>query len=178
MDDRSERSAIDGDAVAIFWQDFLSDSDRRSDTSVPDAWQFGDSTEMADSLLALVVGGPKRATAGSLADYEADDEPLPAVGDLAVLCDGAGLPRAIIETIEIRVGPLSSVDDQFAWDEGEGDRSRTYWLRAHTDYFTRRHHEIGAEMHADIAVVFERFDLLYPVSTGDRSSAENSSKSG
>jgi uncharacterized protein YhfF len=66
----------------------------------------------------------------------------------------------VMRTTDVRVGPLSSVDDQFAWDEGEGDRSRAYWLEAHTECFTRAFAARGHEMHADIEVVFERFELL------------------
>ncbi|MEQ8840836.1 MAG: ASCH domain-containing protein [Acidimicrobiales bacterium] len=85
----------------------------------------------------------------------------PTAGSNSVVCEGGGSPRAVIRTTDVRIGPLSSVDDQFAWDEGEGDRSRDHWLAAHTDYFTRSHERLGAEMHADIPVVFERFDLVY-----------------
>jgi len=80
------------------------------------------------------------------------------VGDYWVACDGSGLPAAVIRTTDIRVGPLSSVDHQFAWDEGEGDRSR--WLDAHTRCFARAYAAMGREMHPDIEVVFERFELL------------------
>ena len=37
----------------------------------------------------------------------------------------------MIETTDVRVGPLGSVDEEFAWDEGEGDRTRDDWLRMH-----------------------------------------------
>lgn len=95
------------------------------------------SVELADELIELVLRGQKRATAGSLAEYESEGAALPKVGDRWIACDGQGRPRAVIETTEVRVGPLSSVDEQFAWDEGEGDRTRADWLRSHTAYFTR-----------------------------------------
>lgn len=51
---------------------------------------------------------------------------------------------------------------QFAWDEGEGNRSRAFWLDAHTNAFTRMLTAMGRddEMHPDLPVVFERFELL------------------
>ena len=57
---------------------------------------------------------------------------------------------------------LVSHCEMFAWDEGEGDRSREFWLDAHTTAFTRGFAVAGRqdEMHPDIAVVFERFELL------------------
>jgi uncharacterized protein YhfF len=126
------------------------------------AYGFGDSAEMADELGLLVLHGPKRATAGLLASFDADDEPLPEVDDRCLVLGGDGRPLAVVRTTDVRVGPLSSVDDAFAWDEGEGDRSRTWWLDAHTRFFTRECAANGWEFTADIPVVFERFELVWP----------------
>lgn len=82
-------------------------------------------------------------------------------GDLSIATDGSMRPRALLETVEVRVGPLSSVDDQFAWDEGEGDRTRAWWLDAHTRYFERAFRRMGLEFHPDIPAVFERFVVLH-----------------
>lgn len=151
----------DRSAAAEFWQRYLA-SVGEADTEVPtDVASFGDSVELADELIELVLRGQKRATAGSLAEYESHGVALPKVNDRWIACDGQGRPRAVIETIEVRVGPLSSIDEQFAWDEGEGDRTRADWLRSHTTYFTRTHSALGIGFHPDIPVAFERFDVVY-----------------
>ena len=151
----------DPEEIESFWRRFTAAHPDRSAATMVAAWSFGDSPEMADELLELVINGPKRATAGALADYQADDEPVPSVGDLTVLLDGTSRPRAVIETTDVRVGPLSSVDVQFAWDEGEGDRTRDWWLDAHTRYFQRWFAKVGRPFHPDIDVVFERFELVH-----------------
>ncbi len=153
--------APDPAAVASFWARFLHESGSDQGLPVPPAWCFGDSAELADELVALVVHGPKRATAGALSDYEADGDPVPAVGDRSIVTDGTMRPRAVVEVTDVRIGPLSSVDEAFAWDEGEGDRTREWWLDAHTWYFTRRFASLGLDFHPDIPVVFERFAVLY-----------------
>ncbi|NNE12718.1 MAG: ASCH domain-containing protein [Ilumatobacter sp.] len=116
---------------------------------------------MADELAALVVTGAKRATASAVADYEHAGEPLPRTGQLAIVVDGRGRPRAVIRTVEVRVGPLSSVDDRFAWDEGEGDRSRSGWLRDHESFFRRYLPTIGSRFTDDLPTVFERFEVVF-----------------
>ena len=126
-------------------------------------YAFGDSAEMADELGQLVLLGPKRATAGLVQEFEADGEPLPRVGDRCVVAGGDGRPLAVVRTTDVRVGPLSSVDDQFAWDEGEGDRTRVWWLDAHTRYFSRQCARAGWDFSADVEVVFERFEVVWPV---------------
>ena len=147
--------------VAAFWARYVTAS--RADPSVPlpPSWCFGDTVELAHELIELVVRGPKRATAGAVAEYDADGELLPSVGDLSIVTDGAMRPRALLATTYVRVGPLSSVDEQFAWDEGEGDRTREWWLKAHTWYFSRSYARLGLEFHSDIPVVYERFAVLY-----------------
>ena len=147
--------------VAAFWGRFLATASLEASLPEPSVWCFGDTPELADKLIDLFLNGPKRATAGALAEYAADDDPLPEVGDLSIVTDGAMRPRAVIETTDVRVGPLSSVDDQFAWDEGEGDRSRQWWLAAHTRYFSRVFARMGLEFHPDIPVAFERFVVRY-----------------
>ncbi|MEO7979434.1 MAG: ASCH domain-containing protein [Sporichthyaceae bacterium] len=133
----------------------------------PPVSRFGDSVELADELLGLVTQGPKRATAGLVADFVAEREPLPRIGGHWVVCDGAGTPRVVLRSTELRVGVLESVDDAFAWDEGEGDRSRAYWLAAHRDFFARMCATRGTELTDDLEVVFERFRVVWPPALAD-----------
>ncbi|RLV55729.1 ASCH domain-containing protein [Aeromicrobium phragmitis] len=138
------------------WRDYLAaHPDYASESPVVD--QFGDSPELADALLELVLTGPKRATAGLATDG------VPAVGTHWVMTDGAGRERAVLRTTEVRVGRLDSVDDQFAWDEGEGDRSRDDWLASHRRYFRRVIDPAMSDDDLDaVSVVFERFELVWP----------------
>lgn len=74
---------------------------------------------------------------------------------------GDGRPLAIVCTTDVRVGPRSSVDDRFAWDAGEGDRTRAWWLEAHTRFSTRQCATMGLAFSEDVAVVFERFESSF-----------------
>ena len=121
----------DPSAVAEFWRTCLRQLPGLAGLPQPEAWAFGDSVAMANELASLVVEGRKRATAGLLAEYKAEGEPLPQLGDLSIVIDGSGAPACLIRTTDVRVGPLESVDEQFAWDEGEGDRTREGWLAEH-----------------------------------------------
>jgi uncharacterized protein YhfF len=123
---------------------------------------FGDSADMADELADLVVNGPKRATAGALRDYELDEEPVPQVGDHVVLIDGGKRPVAIWRTTDVEVKPLDQVTESFAWDEGEGDRSLTYWVDAHQRFFRRSAETNGWTYDDQIMTVFERFTVVWP----------------
>jgi len=129
-----------------------------------DVFGFGDSPAMATELIELVVEGRKRATASLLRWYEGE---YPVVGGFSIVLDGDEVPRCIILTTEIRIGPLSSVDDRFAWDEGEGDGSRDYWLAAHREFFHRAAAKENFRMHDAIETVFERFEVVWPLDIAD-----------
>lgn len=127
----------------------------------PPAWAFGATPEQADTLLALVLDGTKTATAGAQWDYEAASEPLPAVGDLSIVLDGRGHPRALIEVRQVDVVPFADVDAEHARLEGEGDLSLQYWREVHRTFFTEHAtHDQGFS--EQMPVVLERFRLLYP----------------
>jgi uncharacterized protein YhfF len=90
---------------------------------------------MANELLALILAGTKRATACLLRDVEAGAEAMARVGDHVVVLDGHDRPRAIWRAKTVEVKPLHQVDDAFAWDEGEGERTRDDWLAMPKRYF-------------------------------------------
>lgn len=125
------------------------------------AGPFGDHAELADELFDLVAQGTKRATVGAVADYDYEGVPIPDVGSRWIVVDGASRPRAVLRCTEMRIGPMSSVDDAFAWDEGENDRTRAGWLDAHTRFFCRYLPTIGVEFDPDLELVFQRFAVDY-----------------
>ncbi|MGL4288408.1 MAG: ASCH domain-containing protein [Phreatobacter sp.] len=116
-------------------------------------WSFGDSPELADELLGLVLSGSKRATCESLASCQANI--MPRVGEVSVILDGAGKPACAIETTGVALMRFGEVDQAFAFEEGEEDRTLASWREAHRGYFGRQ-----GTFSEDMQVVCERFKLL------------------
>lgn len=114
---------------------------------------FGDSPELADALLALVLAGTKTATC-----WAARDLGPSAVGQRSVVLDGRGAARAVIETVQIRACRFADVDAAFAYDEGEDDRSLPAWRAAHRAYFER-----NGGFAEDMPLWCERFRLVQPL---------------
>jgi uncharacterized protein YhfF len=162
-DVRTPPPPLDLDAAERMWRDYVAAHPARASAADEHPVErFGDSAELADELIDLVLHGPKRATAGLVADFAADGEPLPRIGGHWIACDGAGTPRAVLRTRDLRIGPIESVDDAFAWDEGEGDRTRADWLDQHRRYFTRTCAARGEQFTDEHEVVFERFEVVWP----------------
>lgn len=99
--------------------------------------EFGDSQELRDELVDLIVSGKKTATCGALAYYEEAGEPLPIIGEQFIVPNWNGQPNCVIETTKVDVRRFDEVDQYFARAEGEGDLSYDYWRDAHIDFFTR-----------------------------------------
>lgn len=164
MSDSGSPTALpEPDAVRVsgFWARARARGLAAPDAPVPTAEHFGDSPELADELLGLILHGPKRATAGSYDDYVQSGATIPHVGTYSIALDGRGVPRALLRTTDVRIGPLSSVDAEFAWDEGEGDRTRESWLRDHHRFFERYLPTVGLEYSPEMPTVFERFELVF-----------------
>lgn len=150
------------DQVEAFWETFgqteagIQRSGQRYAT-----WYFGDSSDMASDLAALVMAGKKTATCSLLWEYEFDKEELPRIGELSVITDGEGAPLCIIETTEVVIKPYDQVDESFAFDEGEGDQSLAYWREVHWHFFGRSCERIGRELNQAMPLICERFRLIY-----------------
>lgn len=71
------------------------DSIENTNKSYFECFAFGDSPEMADELLALVLTGKKTATVSVVLE----DEQTPSVGDLSLVLDGRGNPACVIKTV-------------------------------------------------------------------------------
>lgn len=123
-----------------------------------DAWQFGSSP---DELLKLVLDGTKRATASLHALYELEDEKVPQKGTYSVILDSDNNARCIIRNTKVIVQPYKDFDEEFAYIEGEGDKSLAYWQRVHTEFFNEESRQCNLEFTGDSLVVGEIFEVVY-----------------
>jgi uncharacterized protein YhfF len=110
-------------------------------------------TELRRELVAAVLRGEKTATAGLLAEYEAEGEQPDSVGDRCALLGYDDEPVAVVEVTESRVVAAGEIDEAFARDEGEGFESVEDWRIAHERFFER-------PIEPDTAIVAVRFRVL------------------
>ena len=157
----------DQDTINEFWKAFLSSQPEFSpwkNASIPPAWQFGLGDSMAQELADLVVAGEKRATASLFWEYERGDEMLPKPGDLSIILDGKNTPVCLIETTAVQIVPFNQVNERFAAEEGEGDKTLHYWKKVHWRFFKNiTCPEIGRKVSQIMPVVCEEFRKIYPV---------------
>jgi uncharacterized protein YhfF len=116
-------------------------------------FSFGDGSDLADSLLSLVLAGEKTATCWDAALGQQTE-----IGKLMVACDGQGRPRAVLRTLMLSQRRFCDVSAEFARKEGEGDLSLEWWRDAHERYFRR-----NTSFSPDMTLWCEEFELVASV---------------
>ena len=166
--DTASDPTLDYDAAVQLWDAYAAAFPERAAAAGEYSVEaFGDSPQLADELLALVLDGTKRATSSHVAEYVDEGEPLPRIGVHWIACDGTGAPKAILRTTELRLGTFADADEAFAFDEGEDDRTLASWQREHRKFWERTAAARGGTWSEEDELVFERFEVVWP--TPDRS---------
>lgn len=126
-------------------------------------WHFGGKgSGLEDELADLVAKGIKTATCSWYEIFQIEKEPLPKVGERSYILNSKDQPVCIIEITNVVIKPFLEVDEEFAYLEGEGDRSYSYWKTEHERFFTCYAREIGIEWNSKTqSVVCEYFKVLH-----------------
>jgi len=109
----------------------------------------------------LIRIGQKTATCSLKYWYESDDESMPIVGHLMVVTDWNGKPVCIVEIESVEECKYSDVSADFAYLEGEGDRSLEWWRKAHWDFFAQECEELNMKPCEDMMLVLEQFHVVH-----------------
>jgi uncharacterized protein YhfF len=122
---------------------------------------FCDNKHSANICAELIRIGQKTATCSLNHWYESGEEPMPTAGHLQVVVDWNGKPICIIEIDSVEACNYNEVTADFAYAEGEGDRSLEWWRKAHWDFFAGECSELGIEPSENMLLVLERFHVVY-----------------
>jgi uncharacterized protein YhfF len=149
--------------IKFFWQQYLDSlpETEKPRTALSDFGPFGDTEEEAEECAWLVMAGIKTATSGLVWEYEADHEKLPVAGDISIVTGRAGVPQCVIEVTEIVIKPFDEVDEQFAFDYGEWDRTLAGWRKENWAYFSRVCDKLGRSPSEKMPLICQRFRVLY-----------------
>lgn len=145
--------------VAALWAAYRA-IDAEAPSQPPSTYHFCDNQHDADACADLVLEGRKRATASSLAELELAGEPIPQVGDLAVVTRWNGEPVAVIRTVKVEIRKFCEVDERFAQIEGEGDLTLTWWRDAHKAYYERVLSGSKYSFSDDLDIACEEFEIV------------------
>ena len=109
----------------------------------------------------LIRIGQKTATCSLKYWYQFDDEPMPEIGHLMVVTDWNKKPICIIEIDSVEECKFSDVSEDFAYLEGEGDRTLEWWQKAHWSFFAKECKQLNIEPNKDMMLVLEQFHVVH-----------------
>lgn len=133
-------------------------------------WHFCDNKKDADECAQLVLQGVKRATSPSLWWHQASGEPVAKPGELNVVTNWQGDAICIIETVAVEVVAFCDISSEYAYLEGEGDKSLAYWRQVHWDYYHRELEGTEFTPTQQMPIVCEEFKVVFPAISNDLNS--------
>lgn len=122
-------------------------------SGVYEKWRFGTDN---DKLVKLVLNGDKRATTSLYDEYVTNNEKVPKVGDRSIILFDDGRDACLIENVEVIVTEFKNITEDFAFIEGEGDKSLAYYRDEHIRIFK----SIDTNFCDESKVVFEVFKVV------------------
>ena len=145
-----------------FWGAYLATlPESEQQRSYFEAFQFGAGRAMADQLAHLVLDGIKTATSDLVWHIEAQGKAQWRVGDEHVVLDGDWRPVCVIRTTELDVRRFKDVDEAFAFDYGEGDRTLAWWREHVFAWYANQCRQIGREPAPEMPLLCERFEVVF-----------------
>ena len=148
------------DETLVFWDRVKRETGVEGDFT--DAYGIGDSSELKQVFLELILEGKKRASTTLVRESMLEGWPEPEVGQYNIVLDGDDEPAVVIRTVSVRRCRFSEVDEEHAYWEGEDERTLDAYIREHTKYYTRIGRRLGFEFTPDMEVILDRYELVYP----------------
>lgn len=142
------------------WKLYCKEAGIEEDTPYT-AESFAGSAGLSDELAALILEGKKTATCSAYEMYAIDNEPMYEVGDYTVVLDSKDEAVCIIRTAKLTIIPYGHVGADFAYKEGEGDRSLEYWRKVHKEFFENEFKNTPLKFTEDTPLVCEEFEVVY-----------------
>lgn len=147
--------------INLYWEEFQINNGEYLDIEQPQTFFFCDNKKDADECAELVVQKIKQATSPSVWWFEKNKEPLPKKGDIAIVTNWNGEPKAIIRTTKVEIVKFKDITPKYAHTEGEGDRTLAHWKKVHWDFYQNEMKTFNESPSEDMEIVCEYFETIW-----------------
>lgn len=144
-----------------YWKEFQKKNNYYKNNQQPQSFFFCANKKDADECAELVVKKIKQATSPSVWWFKKNNESFPKVGELAIVTNWDGEPKAIIRTVKIEIAKFKDITKEYAYIEGEGDKSLEYWKKVHWAYYENEMKEFNELPSEDMEIVCEYFETIW-----------------
>lgn len=143
-----------------FWQKFLDETGTALDSKCAGDLTFESDGFTNDAQIANILSGQRTAIFSTFASYSVDGEPLPVSGELYLVLDRGGNPRAVIEIESVDILPFNEISWGMAQKEGE-DENLEQWRIRQQENLVEEGKTVGFEFSPEIKIIFQTFKVLY-----------------
>lgn len=148
-------------SMTEYWGAFQKKHSGYDDVKQPQSFYYCDNKKDADECAELVVKKIKQATSPSVWWFKKNSEAFPQVGDLAIVTNWDGAPKAVIKTTKVEIVKFKDITSEYAFTEGEGDKTLAYWKKAHWDYYTNEMKKFDEYPTEEMEIVCEYFETIW-----------------
>ena len=120
-----------------------------------ECFAFGNSPEMANELLELVLAGKKTATVSVILE----EEPQPQIGDVSLVLNGRGEPACTIRTTYLETVRFCDLTWEMVRQEGE-DETFEQWKTGNYGYWMQDAAQRGYIFTEETMITFEQFEVV------------------
>ena len=152
---------MDNASARNMWGDYLDKHLEDAFVDAPKTIHFYDNEQEANECANLVVKGIKRTATPALLQLQFNNEILPKIGDFLVITDWSKTAKCIVKITKVKLKPFFSIDQEYAQNSGEGDKSLSYWKKAHWEYYTRELEKFNRKPTESMIVVCQEFEKVY-----------------
>lgn len=116
-------------------------------------WKFSSDNE---KLISLVLSGEKKATTSLYNEYIEDKKSLPKISERSIILHDDNTYACLIEIENVIITEFKNITEEFAFIEGEGDKSLEYYRNEHYKIFKN----LDLNFSDESKVVFEIFRVI------------------
>ena len=129
---------------------------------LPQQADTAEQVAFAKTLPGLVSAVPVPNLKGAARAFETGADALPKPGDHLVVLDIRDRPRAIVRNSHVERRHFDEIDDDFAFEAGEGDLTLRWWPTAHRQDFAERAEREGFQVGERVVLILEYFERVWP----------------
>lgn len=142
--------------TSLFWKDFIKKNPQYKNSKY-ESVQLGMNPS---ELLNKILMNKKKATSSLHKLYIMDQENIPEVGTISIVCDSNGNPGCIIENINVRIIQFDKILEKDAILEIDEPNALSKWKEIHKKFFEEECISVNLVFDEKDLIVFEEFKIL------------------
>lgn len=146
--------------ISEYWKKFLDSRGLKEDEAGFSGEFSFEPNFTGEQQLFLLLNGKKTAAFSTFESYGINMEPLPVTGELYIVENKDGEPKAIIEVTDVIVRPFCEITWELAQKDGENENLEE-WKDRQKEYFEEEAAICGFDFTESSKILCQQFNVIY-----------------